>query len=145
MGRPTKLNKETTGKIIEAIRAGSYYEPACRAAGIHYSTFRRWLERGEKAKSGRYHEFREQVTRAEAESEIAIVEMWKDQMPRDWRACRDFLARRFPQRWSLNAQGRNEEGTAPILRIYLPENFRSNEAKDENEVSSSPEQLLDVA
>jgi uncharacterized Fe-S cluster-containing radical SAM superfamily protein len=61
MGRPSKLTPEVQEKICNAIRAGNYYEAACAYAGIDYSTFRRWMIKGEKAKKGKYHEFCEAV------------------------------------------------------------------------------------
>ena len=32
--------------LIEAISEGNYYAVACNYAGIHYSTFRRWMVQG---------------------------------------------------------------------------------------------------
>jgi transposase len=98
-GRPTKLTPEVQSRIVEAIQAGNYYEAACGYAGVHYATFRRWIQRGEKAKSGRYREFYEAVTRAETNAEVRMVAQWQKHMPEDYRAIRDFLERRHPQRW----------------------------------------------
>lgn len=63
VGRPSKLTPEVKKRLIDAIKAGNYYEPACRFAGIDYSTFRKWMQKGEQAKSGQYFEFFEEVTR----------------------------------------------------------------------------------
>ncbi len=49
MARPSKLTPEITKRLTEAIRAGNYYEAACGYAGIHYSTFRKWMQKGEVA------------------------------------------------------------------------------------------------
>jgi len=46
-GQPTKLTPEIQKTICEAIRAGSYVEIAVVIAGIHRSTFYRWLKRGD--------------------------------------------------------------------------------------------------
>ena len=147
MGRPSKFSTEIATKIVDAIRQGSYYEPACRCAGVSYRSFRRWMKEGEAAKSGKFRQFWQDVTRAEAEAEIRIIEMWQEQMPRDWRACRDYLARRFPKRWSLNAQNRTDQGTAPAICVYVPENFRDPHLseEDEDDVSNPREQFSDVA
>ena len=99
MGRPSKLTPEVQERICQAIRAGNYYEAACAYAGIHYSTFRKWMIKGEKAKSGKYREFFEAVTRAEHEAEVRMVAQWQKHMPEDYRAIRDFLERRYPERW----------------------------------------------
>jgi transposase len=99
MGRPSKLTPEVQERICQAIRAGNYYEAACAYAGIGYSTFRAWMIKGEKAKSGKYREFMEAVTRAEHEAEARMVALWQKHMPEDYRAIRDFLERRYPERW----------------------------------------------
>ena len=100
VGRPSKLTPEVRKRLINAIMAGNYYEPACRYAGVDYSTFRKWMQKGEQAKSGQYFEFFEEVKRAEAEAEARMVAQWQAQVPNDWKAARDFLARRYPERWA---------------------------------------------
>jgi len=92
-------------RLCDAIRAGNYYEAACAYAGIDYSTFRRWMKKGEEQKRGKYREFCEAVTRAELEAEARLVAQWQQHMPNDYRAIRDFLERRFPERWSKAAAG----------------------------------------
>lgn len=100
VGRPSKLTPDTKRRLLDAIRAGNYREPACVYAGISISTFYLWLEKGREQKSGQYMEFMEEVTRAEAEAEVRMVAQWQAHIPRDWRAARDFLARRNPKRWA---------------------------------------------
>ena len=99
MARPSKLTPEITKRLIEAIRAGNYYEAACAYAGIHYSTFRKWMQKGETAKSGKFREFFEAIMQAEYEAEARMVALWQKHMPEDYRAIRDFLERRYPERW----------------------------------------------
>lgn len=99
-GRPSKLIPAVRKKLIDMIKAGNYYETACTYAGIDYSTFRKWMKKGEHAKSGNYFEFFHEVTRAEAEAEARMIAQWQAQIPQDWRAARDFLARRHPERWA---------------------------------------------
>ena len=94
------MTPEVQEKICQAIRAGNYYETACRGyAGIAYSTFREWMVRGEKAKSGKYREFMEAVKKAEHEAEVRMVAMWQKHMPDNWQAIATFLERRYPDRW----------------------------------------------
>jgi transposase len=99
MGRPTKLTPEVQKRICDAIKAGNYYEAAAAYADVDYRTFRNWMERGEKAGSGIYFQFFQSVARAEAEAEVRIVAQWQQQIPENWAAARDFLARRHPERW----------------------------------------------
>lgn len=122
-GRPSKFH-ESKDRIIEAIRRGNYYEPACKAAGIEYETFRLWMRKGEEEGNGEYFGFFVEVQRAEAEAEIEVVQIWKDHMPNNWQAARDFLARRNPERWSnhdkldLKAQTNH----SMVCRLHLPSN-----------------------
>jgi hypothetical protein len=116
-GRPTKLTPDVQKRICDAVSAGNYYEPACLYAGISYQSLRNWIQRGEKAKSGIYFEFVEALTRAEAECEVRMVAQWRSAMPTDWRAIRDFLERRYPERW-----GRKERVTVagdPEAPLYI--------------------------
>ena len=104
VGRPSKFTPETKEKLLFAIRMGNYREPSCSCAGISVSTFYAWLYKGKKQKKGEFVEFLEAVTRAEAEAELRMIAQWQAQIPSDWRAARDFLARRFPERWGLKAR-----------------------------------------
>lgn len=108
MGRPSKLTTEVQEKICNAIRAGNYYEAACAYAGIDYSTFRRWMVQGEKAKSGKYREFYEAVKKAEYEAEIRLVAQWQKHMPENWQAIATFLERRYPERWARRLDVKQE-------------------------------------
>ena len=95
MGRPSKLTPEVQERICQAIRAGNYYEAACAYAGIGYSTFRVWMIKGEKAKSGKYREFLEAVTRAEHEAEVRMVAQWQKHMPLHSNYLHGWLGRFF--------------------------------------------------
>lgn len=99
-GRPTKLTPAVQARICEAIEDGNYYQPSCARAGIHFTSFLNWMQRGQEEQEGIYFDFFNAVTRAEAEAEAKMVSQWKEQIPEDWRAARDFLARRHPERWA---------------------------------------------
>lgn len=109
MARPTKLTPEIRQRIVAAIRAGNYAEPAARSAGISAATYYRWLRRGERESRGIYSDFREEVRRAESEAEVHAVAVIRRAMPDDWRAAAHYLERRYPDRWrrreSLEHQG----------------------------------------
>jgi hypothetical protein len=46
-----------------------------------------------------YVAFADRVEAANLAAERRITELWVAAIPADWRAARDFLERRFPQRW----------------------------------------------
>lgn len=105
MARPSKLTPEVSERIVRAIRAGNYPEVAAAHAGIHASTYYRWMERGalagEAPEDDPYRHFRAEVARALADSEAAEVGLVV-QAARggDWRAAAWVLERRFPDRWA---------------------------------------------
>ena len=114
MGRSSKLTEERERIILEEIRAGSFYEIACQQAGISERTFHNWMNRGKKElervtqspgrricrKERIYANFFKNVLEAEAFSESELVKLWRRAAPKDWKAAAEFLARRFPERWS---------------------------------------------
>ena len=101
-GRPSKLTEETTKKLVKAIESGNYMKAACAYAGIDYTTFRLWMKKGEKAKSGRYFNFFHTIKRAEQVAEVKMVEQWQRHMPENWQAIATFMERRYPDRWGRN-------------------------------------------
>ena len=45
-----------------------------------------------------------ELEQAELDCESALVKKWHDAAPDDWRAARDLLARRFPDRWGREVE-----------------------------------------
>lgn len=111
-GRPTRLTPELQEKLCEAIAEGNYYECACNLVGIRYATFRQWMIWGEDEPSGIYHDFYNAVKLAEAKAESAVVREWQRCIPQNANACKEFLERRYPDRWGkrdkldLKAEGK---------------------------------------
>jgi len=106
-----KLSDKIRKRVCDSIRAGNYPQTAARSAGIHLASHYRWLRKGkeesESLTAGNdpvesadpYLKYYLHIERAKAESEQHAVKTWTDKLPEDWRAARDFLARRFPDRW----------------------------------------------
>lgn len=133
-GRPSKLTSEVKARLVQAIEAGNYYEAACGYAGITYTTFRNWMIKGENAKSGKYREFFEAITRAETVAEVRMVAQWQQHMPEDYRAIRDFLERRFPDRWGRKDKVQQEisgPDGGPIQWIDLVRLAKSDDEPDD--------------
>jgi transposase len=107
----TKLTPKVRDAICEAVRAGNYLKVAASAGGVTERAVHRWIERGrdELARIEEGHtprkieepfvQFVQHLTRAEDQAEADAVRIWREQMPDDWRAAKEYLARRFGERW----------------------------------------------
>lgn len=100
MARPDRLDETRAEEILRYLRAGNYIETACALAGIHPSTYYRWIERGNDPKApAKFREFREAATRARAEAEARNVAIVQRAAGTDWRAATWYLERSFPTRY----------------------------------------------
>lgn len=99
----SKLTDQLVEIFVRLVMAGNYYNAACKAVGISGVTFRRWMDLGCAATSpdDKYRQFYLKVLEADAYAETYAVQSWRKQFGRDYRASRDFLARRYPERWGM--------------------------------------------
>ncbi len=120
MGRPTKLNKDITEKLVQAISEGNYYEAACAYAGIDYRTFRNWMNEGEQSKDGEYFQFFHAIKKAEAEAELKMVQAWQKHIPNNWQAIATFMERRYPDRWGRKDRSQVEHSGGVVINFIDP-------------------------
>jgi len=90
-GRPSKRTPEREQRLLDALRAGNTRKAACLYAGIDQDTLAIWQRR--------YSDFSDLLTRAEAQSEVALVSIIRQAAHADWRAGMALLERRFPDSW----------------------------------------------
>ena len=133
MGRPMKLTPVVQQRIVSALEAGNYREAAAAYAGIDYGTFGQWMRRGKGLEPGRRQTpelvaFVAAVEAAEARAEVAIVAQWRAKIPENWPAARDFLARRYPDRWS------NRERIEQTQQIEITERDRLTDEDRANRI-----------
>lgn len=83
-GRRPKLTPEVHYQVVSFIRAGAYDWVAAEAAGIGKSTLYRWLQRGEEAGSGAYHDFYIDVRQARAQARLAAETEVRRENPLAW-------------------------------------------------------------
>ena len=107
MGRSSKLTAERHDKIIEALRAGNYFDAACGYAGICEKTGYNWLERGRTARNGKYVQFLQAVEKASVDAEVGTVAVIKKASIDTWQAAAWWLERRFPNKWGRKVQDIN--------------------------------------
>ena len=127
-GRRTKLTKELQDQFTGLIAQGVFLRQACEFVGVSEQSIYNWMARGSTellrlenyprskplVKEAIYVEFFRQVKKAENTSEIRSVTQWQNAIKDgDWRAAKDFLARRFPDRWSPRIEITGAEG-APV-------------------------------
>ena len=98
--RPSKLTPEVKRRLVDAVKAGNHITRACEYAGINKVTYYRWKAKASTSKSGEYFDLLQELEEAESEAQVRMVAQWQSQIPTDWRAAREFLARRFPDEWS---------------------------------------------
>ena len=117
-GRNSKLTPLVQERIVVAIRSGNYAITAAHYAGISERTFYSWLTRGEQESSGKYREFRDAVTEAEAASEAEAVALVRlaSHIPQNWAAAMTWLERRYPHRWS-RSERQEHVGEVKIVMV----------------------------
>jgi len=132
----SKLTTDVTEKIAVAIEKGATPETAAAAAGVHVSTFRRWLAEGrswidmhdEDELPSPEAQFSARIDRALAtlretmELSLAGAD--------DWRAKMEYLARRWPRDWGKRDRldvGNPEGETFSIAGIANPEAIYTRE------------------
>lgn len=116
VGAPSKLTTELIGRMVQALRAGSYVETAAAHVGIHKDTYYRWMregadEREHIAKGGKprkgkalFLALSDAVERAMADAELRDLALVSQAALDDWRAAAWKLERRNPSRWGRTRQ-----------------------------------------
>lgn len=132
-GRPTLLTPELSDRIVQVVSAGNYLKTAAQFAGVGQSTLMSWLARGRAAagiveagdplpdSEEPFLTFLERVTQAETVAEVSAVTHWRRAFTDDWRAARDYLARKRPDQWAAKTTVAisSEEAEARIERATL--------------------------
>ena len=90
--RKTSLTPQVSDRIALMLRSGVPIGTACAAVGVSKTTFHRWITRDEPL----YVAFREQVERARAEGEAALVLRIASESATHWQAAAWILARSSP-------------------------------------------------
>jgi hypothetical protein len=137
-GRPLLLTDALADRIVQVVAAGNYLKTAAQFCGVSQSTLQAWLARGRAAAAQAdagappdpaeepFLRLLERVTQAETQAEVAAVTHWRRAFTDDWRAARDYLARKRPDQWaakttvaisSEEAERRIEAATLEALTI----------------------------
>lgn len=114
-GRPSKLTDDVQKVIVEAIARGNFYSAASERAGIDYSSFKRWMEKGERQEPEfeRYRAFRAAILVANAECQDAqLTRINRAAGLGTWQAAAWILERRFPEEWGRKDKVQHEGADA---------------------------------
>jgi hypothetical protein len=119
MARRSKLTDEVQQRVCDALSIGVPRSTAAQAAGITERTLYNWLEKGEAHNRGRYFQFFQAVQAAEVQSEMTAMAVWRRGMSDDWRAAKDFLERRYPDKYGLpKDKGDGDSATREVFVIH---------------------------
>jgi len=100
-GTRNLLTDELQDAFCAIIRQGNYYTTACQLLGVKYRSFRQWMQTGAASphEDNIYRRFYLAVLQADAYCELEIVDRWRENFKKDYKAPRDFLDRRFNEKW----------------------------------------------
>lgn len=131
-GRPSEFD-QAAPKIIALIRKGNTYECASGCARVTYHSFNNWMKQGEKdLKQGKcdskFFKFFNDVKQAETDAENEVLQHWKDCIPGNWQAAKEFLARRNPDSWAArDRMDITSNGETVGKPVFLPLKKQENE------------------
>lgn len=95
-----KLTLQLQAELCAWLYHGNYLETAASLVGLAPDTVRKWLRRGIREGSGRYHTFALAVQKSEAEAAARSLNRIRAAGERGvWKADAWFLERKFPQQW----------------------------------------------
>ena len=119
MARPTKLTPEAQEQIVDAILHGATYRDAAEASGVVYDTFNNWMLRGKDAKRGKYFEFFEAVSVANAQCAVNFTRVIQSKAALgDWKAAEAWLKRRRREDWG-DVIEINQKGITKVEVEYI--------------------------
>ena len=95
MARKSKLSPTLINSICEGIEKGNYVTTICKSLQIHEETYYGWLREAKtKSPQSLQYKLKQRVEESEAKSEENAVRAWVNHFDTDWRAPKEFLARR---------------------------------------------------
>lgn len=92
-----KFSEDICETIYELVSKGYTYKDICSVCDIHENTFYKWVERGKKAKSGKYKEFVIELEKAKSLRKHNLVDklIEKTESKDDWKGYAWLLERGY--------------------------------------------------
>lgn len=100
----TKLTRERSRRLYDAVRLGASYADAALYAGLAVRTLYSWLERGERGDEPWFRDLWYLLQRAKGEQVVVDLANIERAGKRDWKASAWRLERRNPEAYSMRYQ-----------------------------------------
>tara|TARA_R110000744_G_C18862692_1_gene504196 strand:+ start:38 stop:460 length:423 start_codon:yes stop_codon:yes gene_type:complete len=100
MAKRTKLSPDIINSICSGLESGNYVTTMLKELRIAQSTYYKWLKEADtKSPQSLQYKLKQRVEESEAKSEQLAVKAWVNHFDTDWRAPKEFLARRHSDKW----------------------------------------------
>ena len=145
VSEPLYLDPKLQSTLLEYIRNGNHIRVACRAAGIHPSTYAKWVKWAEykdrlnpEPPPPELIAFIDKIREAEALCEAEIVKNIRSDAMENSEIGLKFLARRYPERWSERKEIHNYDKDWRVVALGM---LRRGEVTLEALEESLPKEL----
>lgn len=122
-GRPSKLTPKVRRIIFESLARGNYLSTAADLARVSRQQVHEWVARGEREVAGLYHDFAVGLRQVLGGVEDNLVGVFQAGAENDPQIAKEFLARRWAQKWGAKANGPAD--ATPGLIVPLTIVFRT--------------------
>lgn len=116
IGRPTSLTPETQAKFLEAIDKGLPRTTAAAYAGVHRTTYFRWMREAEQGAEP-FATFATAVEKAEADHQERLIGIIAGHAADTPQAAQWLLERRYPVEWSQRVQAHTDKQLEAIFML----------------------------
>ena len=100
MGRNLKLTLQVIDSICDGVEKGNYVSTILKQLKINKETYYHWLRTADtKSPQSLQYKLKQRIEESEAKSEQLAVQAWNNHFETDWRAPKEFLARRHRDKW----------------------------------------------
>jgi len=111
LGRPTKFNDETIGRLCTALSDGMPIKGSCVVAGIGVTTLNEWREK--------YPDLEERLSDAREQARLKALQAIKTAGEKDWRAYAEWLRLTFPADYRGSANKIEVNATASAASFVV--------------------------
>ena len=126
MPEPLWADPKTQSTLLEFIRNGNHIRVACRAVGIHPSTYAKWVKWAEykdrlnpEPPPPELIAFIDKIREAEALCEVEVVKNIRSTAMDNAEIGLKFLSRRFPDRWSERKEIHNYDKDWRVVALGM--------------------------